>query len=72
MFSRVFFADTINFAFWCNDGEPVEYNGKKYTGYYSAAACMKKALDSGWYDVLDPYHMQQFTEQDVKRIFCEF
>ncbi|KAI6171009.1 Queuosine salvage protein [Aphelenchoides bicaudatus] len=65
----VFFADTINFAFWCDDGASVDYNGKNYTGYYSAAACMKRALDNGWNWAFDPYRMQTFDKNDINRIF---
>ncbi|KAI6226400.1 Queuosine salvage protein [Aphelenchoides fujianensis] len=66
----VFFADTINFAFWSSAGSPVEYDGNPYTGYYSAAALMKHAIDAHWYAVLDPHCWQRMTVDDCKKLFA--
>ncbi|KAI6216094.1 Queuosine salvage protein [Aphelenchoides besseyi] len=67
----VMLADTINFAFWSAAGGAVEYDGKQYTGYYSAAALMKHAIDAGWYAILDPYCWQKMTMQECKQLFVD-
>ncbi|KAI6202541.1 ShKT domain and Neurotransmitter-gated ion-channel ligand-binding domain-containing protein [Aphelenchoides besseyi] len=64
----VMLADTINFAFWSSAGGGVEYDGKEYTGYYSAAALMKHAIDAGQYAVLDPHCWQKMTMQDFDKL----
>lgn len=32
---------------------------------------MKRALDYGWDWVIDPYRMQKFDENDMKKLFCK-
>ncbi|PRT55781.1 hypothetical protein B9G98_03401 [Wickerhamiella sorbophila] len=47
----VFTVDTLNFSFWSDretsERYTVEYNGKKYTGYWSLCAAINRALDEG-------------------------
>lgn len=47
----VFTMDLLNFSFWSElDGEhrfQVEYQGRRWTGYSSLVACLRRALDEG-------------------------
>ncbi|VDP09283.1 unnamed protein product [Soboliphyme baturini] len=46
---RCFFISTINFSFWTSSEHKFEvlYDGKKYTGFLSCCALVKKSLDMG-------------------------
>lgn len=47
----IFTMDLLNFSFWSEANEEeryaVEYNGKRYTGYWSLVAALQRALDEG-------------------------
>ncbi|SMR58485.1 unnamed protein product [Zymoseptoria tritici ST99CH_1A5] len=47
----VFTMDILNFSFWSDLGAEeryqVEYRGKRWTGYNSLVACLRRALDEG-------------------------
>ncbi|KAK4101112.1 hypothetical protein N658DRAFT_426368 [Parathielavia hyrcaniae] len=47
----VFTMDLLNFSFWSDRPEPerfaVEYRGKRWTGYWSLVAALRRALDEG-------------------------
>ena len=50
--SFVFAMDLLNFSFWSEredeDRFAIEYEGKRYTGYLSLVAGLRRALDEGW------------------------
>lgn len=47
----VFTMDLLNFSFWseksADERYQVEYRGKRWTGYNSLVACLRRALDAG-------------------------
>lgn len=47
----IFTMDLLNFSFWSEKSEEerfaVEYQGKKWTGYWSLVAALQRALDEG-------------------------
>lgn len=47
----IFTMNLLNFSFWSELPEPdryaVEYNGKRWTGYWSLVAALQRALDEG-------------------------
>lgn len=46
----IFTMDLLNFSFWSEDEEKkyeVEYNGSKWSGYWSMVAALRRALDEG-------------------------
>lgn len=53
----IFTMDLLNFSFWSGrpEGErfAVEYRGKTYTGYWSLVAALQRALDEGWFALLN-------------------
>ena len=48
----VFTIDLLNFSFWSEKSEEdrfaIEYKGKRWTGYMSLLAALRRALDEGW------------------------
>lgn len=49
----IFTMDLLNFSFWSDLEEEderfaVEYNGKRWTGYWSLVASLQRALEEGW------------------------
>src|ERR1700761_7627261 len=47
----IFTMDLLNFSFWSSENTEsrysVEYNGQKWTGYWSLIAALRRALDEG-------------------------
>lgn len=47
----IFTMDLLNFSFWSEKDEStrfaVEYNGQRYTGYWSLVAALRRGLDEG-------------------------
>ena len=47
----IFTMDLLNFSFWSERDEEsrfaVEYQGQKWTGYWSLVACLQRALEEG-------------------------
>lgn len=47
----IFIMDLLNFSFWSTKSEEdrfsVTYGGKRYTGYWSLVAALRRALDEG-------------------------
>lgn len=70
MFSRVFLVDTINFSFWPDEGAhyDVSWNGKSYTGYFSACAAVNKAIAAG-IPVLSAEWMKNVGKEEIDAIF---
>ncbi|EFP08251.1 hypothetical protein CRE_16854 [Caenorhabditis remanei] len=66
----VFLVDTINFSFWPDEGAhyDVSWNGKTYTGYFSACAAVNKAI-AAKIPVLSAEWMKNVTEEEIDRIF---
>src|SRR5580704_7321368 len=60
--------DVINFSFWSED-EPfvVTYNGKQYTGYFAACACINRALDKG-VPLTSAEFMASVTEEQLANV----
>lgn len=48
----IFTMDLLNFCFWSKRKEEgrfaVEYNGRRWTGYWSLVAALRRAVDEGW------------------------
>ena len=69
--SWIFLTDTLNFAFWAEQGQPlftVKYNDKLYTGYLSLVAAIRRAVDQGK-PILDPKFWSNCTTEDIRDIF---
>ncbi|VDN26942.1 unnamed protein product [Gongylonema pulchrum] len=65
----IFLVDTINFSFWSEKSHfQVTFQGKKYTGYLAACACINRALEEGK-AVTNADHMERITEDDMREIF---
>ncbi|KAH7696394.1 Protein C11D2.4 [Aphelenchoides avenae] len=66
----IFLVNTINFSFWSEKSDPyvVSYNGKSYTGYFAACACVNRSLDQG-IPLTSADYMANIAESDVENIF---
>lgn len=66
----IFLLSTVNFSFWTNEDYKIQvtYKGETYTGFYAAAACINRALDSG-IPVTDAKFMKNITVQHIFDIF---
>jgi len=57
----IFVMDLLNFSFWSEKGEEerfaVEYKGRRWTGYWSLVAGLRRALDEGrlTYEIPSPF-----------------
>ena len=51
--SFIFTLDLLNFCFWSEKSSEerfaIEYRGKRWTGYLSLVAALRRALDEGWF-----------------------
>ncbi|XP_055342786.1 queuosine salvage protein-like isoform X2 [Paramacrobiotus metropolitanus] len=69
---RIFFVDTLNFSFWSEDESDqkfcVEYNGKRWTGYWALCAAVNRALDEG-IPITDPKYYEAVTDQQLEYVF---
>lgn len=68
----IFFIDTVNFGFWAVPGQPmftVAYGGRRFTGYFSLVAGIRRALDAGDRRVLDPAFWARCSADDLRGIF---
>ncbi|KAK4141185.1 uncharacterized protein C8A04DRAFT_39317 [Dichotomopilus funicola] len=61
----IFTMDLLNFSFWSEKKEEdrfaVEYGGKRWTGYWSLVAALRRALDEG-IPITDPHFWQSEDE----------
>lgn len=52
----IFTMDVLNFSFWSESNEKdrfgVSYGGKRYTGYWSLVALLRRALDEGLFSIV--------------------
>lgn len=67
----IFLIDTLNFAFWKPENQPlftVKYNDQLYTGYWSLCAAIRRAIDEG-IPILDSKFWVEATEDNWKQIF---
>ena len=52
----IFTMDLLNFCFWSEKSSEerfaIEYKGKRWTGYLSLVAALRRALDEGWFLLL--------------------
>ncbi|KAJ6227105.1 queuosine salvage protein [Anaeramoeba flamelloides] len=63
----IFVIDTLNFSLY----EPfsIDYNGKRYTGYWALCAAVNRALDNG-IDLLDANVLKNISDEQIKQIFA--
>jgi hypothetical protein len=70
----IFTMDLLNFSFWsekpAEERFGVEYNGTKYTGYWSLVAALRRALDEG-IPITSPdyWHDEDCTEDILRNVF---
>jgi len=71
----IFTLDLLNFSFWSEKSKDemyaVEYQGKKWTGYWSLVAALRRALDEG-IRITDPnfwHDEEECTEEVYKHVF---
>ena len=70
----IFTVDLLNFSFWTeksgNDAFAVEYNDKRWTGYWGLVAGIRRALDEG-IEITSPHfwHNGDMTFDTVKSVF---
>ncbi|KAL2133412.1 hypothetical protein VTI74DRAFT_2413 [Chaetomium olivicolor] len=65
MVAFIFTMDLLNFSFWSEKDEKerfaIEYRGKRWTGYWSLVAALRRALDEG-IPITDPHFWQDEEE----------
>ncbi|KAK3117012.1 hypothetical protein LTR53_002033 [Teratosphaeriaceae sp. CCFEE 6253] len=70
----VFTMDLLNFSFWSDQSEPerfqVDYRGRRWTGYQSFLACLRRALDEGVAITTPRYwRSSQATDDSLRQTF---
>lgn len=62
--------DTLNFSFWSATDTlfTVNFNGKKYTGYWSLCAAINRALAEG-IPITKPEYFATVTREELEHIF---
>lgn len=62
----IFTMDLLNFSFWSELPEDkrfaIEYRGRKWTGYWSLVAALRRALDEGSHSISLPTRMTAHTK----------
>eukprot|EP01121_Diplochlamys_sp_Union-15-3_P007268 TRINITY_DN1836_c0_g1_i1.p1 TRINITY_DN1836_c0_g1~~TRINITY_DN1836_c0_g1_i1.p1 ORF type:complete len:331 (+),score=51.19 TRINITY_DN1836_c0_g1_i1:69-1061(+) len=66
----IFIVDTLNFSFWAEEENlyTVTFRGKRYTGYWSLCAAIRRAEDEG-IPITDPSYLKSITREQVEHIF---
>ncbi|KAI8381335.1 uncharacterized protein BYT42DRAFT_566163 [Radiomyces spectabilis] len=75
----IFLIDLLNFSFWSDldvadqstphpDRYAVQYNDRRYTGYWSLCAAINRALDKG-IPVTQPAWYRDASDEDLKAVF---
>ncbi|KAK3073672.1 hypothetical protein LTR53_004536 [Teratosphaeriaceae sp. CCFEE 6253] len=70
----VFTMDLLNFSFWSDQSESerfqVDYRGRRWTGYQSLLACLRRALDEGVTITTPRYwRSSQATDDALRQVF---
>ena len=71
MVNWIFVVDTLNFSFFADKGQELfacDWNGKRYTGYWSLCACINRALAEG-IAITDPVYYQSMTLEQFEHVF---
>jgi hypothetical protein len=72
----IFTMDLLNFCFWSDEAVPeeerfaIEYRGRRFTGYWSLVAALRKALEEG-VEVTSPewWVSEDCTQEKIDHIF---